>query len=357
VIIIFYVRSNVQFPELIAHSRPKHTLNICQIYAYNRQQQGDSWSGSPWTDCQQIMMRDFGVEMPTLMEAFRLNPGAILGHFWWNIRLIPSGMQLALFNYYSGSSNPDYLPAQQSASVWLPFILVLQGMVIGVYQGWHKRDTWWKTHGQSYLQVWVAMLCVVGVTAIVMVMQRPRPSYMFAFTFCCMTLFGLGVWLLFYRASVARISAMLAPIMIVAVLLLMPPFYSAEYLSRGSIAGQPLRQIYQRMLPLVDNLTRGERITIVTRQLTGDACRYLHGENCVPLVYGAVTSNKPADTTFAPYFEGLNVDWIYFDSTILSQSAAQLIRDELIAAGWEVVASGTDVDGVWMILASPNAPS
>jgi hypothetical protein len=357
VILIFYVRSYIQFPELIAHSKPKHTLNVCQIYAYNRQQQGDTWTGSPWTDCQQIMVRDFGVEMPTLMEAFRLNPGAILGHFWWNISLIPSGMQLALFNFYSGSTNPDYLPAQQSAAVWLPFILVIQGMALGLFHGWQKRDTWWKTHGQAYMPVWVAMLSIISVTIIVMVMQRPRPSYMFAFTFCCMTLFGLGVWLLFYRSSLARVSAIIAPIAMLAALLLIPPFYSTDYLSRGSIAGQPLRQIYQRMKPLLDSLPRGERITIVTRQLTGDACRYLHGDKCVPLVYGAITSNKPADIAFAPYFEGLDVDWIYFDPTILSQPATQLIRDELVAAGWDVAASGTDIEGAWMILASPNAPS
>jgi hypothetical protein len=351
------IRSYIPIPRLLAYLKPKHTDNVCQTYAYNRVQQGDTSIGSPWLECREIMVRDFGVPAPTLTEAFFRNPGAIVSHFWWDIQLIPSGMQLALFNAYGGETNPDFLPAKQSAVVWLPFILVVQGMIIGLYHGWQQRAGWLKLLEQSYLSLWIAMFCVAAMTIFVMGMQRPRPSYMFAFTFSNMALFGFGIWVLLRRTFVVRLSAVYVPITMLIILLLVPPYYDTTYLSRGTILGQPLRQTYQRLLPLVENVPSIQVITIMTPQLAGDACQYLHGNRCTPLDYGTVVNNKPADTTFASYFEGLNIDWIYFNATTMNQPATQPILDELITAGWHVVSSGTDENDNWMILASPNAAS
>jgi hypothetical protein len=351
------IRSYIPIPEIMPHLKPKHTDNVCQTYAYNRVQQGDVWTGHPWLQCRELMIRDFGVAAPTLTEAFLLNPGAMAGHFWWDITLIPSGMQLALFNAYAGNINPDFLPAQESEIVWLPFLLVLQGVVFGLYSAWQKRAQWSKTLEQSNLALWIAMLCIVAVTIFVMAMQRPRPSYMFAFTFVTMALFGFGLSVLLQKTVLARIGEILTPIIMITLLLLIPPYYSPAYLSRGIISGQPVRYTYQRLLPFVEDIPVSQRITIMTPQWAGDICLYLHGNTCTPLSYGEVVNNKPAVTAFAPYFEGLNVDWIYFNAATFNQPATQLIRDELLAAEWDVAASGTDVEGTWMILESPNAPS
>src|SRR5262249_39766456 len=44
VLAAFYARGIAQFPELLTVSQPKHTLNVCQVYAFSYQQRHDDWT-------------------------------------------------------------------------------------------------------------------------------------------------------------------------------------------------------------------------------------------------------------------------------------------------------------------------
>lgn len=100
-IAFFYARANDR--GFIRQSMDsKHTLNICQVYAYGYEQRYSDWKQSPWTECHQLMTRVFGKPEPSLTEAIRSHPRAMLEHFWWNIQVIPNGIQILLFNGTSG---------------------------------------------------------------------------------------------------------------------------------------------------------------------------------------------------------------------------------------------------------------
>src|SRR5262249_12147509 len=126
VILGFYWRTIYPFPELLtgttlerhvspwsAHSglRPKHTYNMCQVYAVGYQQRHPEWNANPMLDCPGLMASTFGAETPSLAQMLRRNPRAVLRHFWWNVTLIPSGLELLLFNATGSRVNPDYFPA------------------------------------------------------------------------------------------------------------------------------------------------------------------------------------------------------------------------------------------------------
>src|SRR5437867_2039043 len=86
----------------------KHTLNICQTYTFGYEQRYQDFTKSPWTECQELMIRVYGEPEPSLVKALRKNPKAMLEHFLWNLSLFPNGLQVLLFNVSSGSVSPDY---------------------------------------------------------------------------------------------------------------------------------------------------------------------------------------------------------------------------------------------------------
>lgn len=352
-IFVFYTRSDVQFPLLSEYSKPKHTLNVCQIYAYNRQQQGDLWQGSPWTDCQAIILRDFSTPEPTLFEAFGINPDAILGHFWWNINLIPDGLQLSLFDHYGGSNNPDYVPAKQATIAWVLLFVVIQTIVFGLYKLRQQWQSDWAKHLQPQLLLWVNMLCTVLVAVIVMVYQRPRPSYTFNLSFFIMALFGLSLFILLRKSLLAKVGTWLMPLAVITILLIFPPYYDVNYLNRGSYSGQPLRQTYEPLLSVISD-NNDSQLVILARISPSHVCNYLRYSACEGLHYPTIIAEKPIDLDLPTYFVQLEVDWVYMDAVILSLPVTELLRDELLAAQWQIAASGVNADGNWMILGSPN---
>src|SRR5262245_33077667 len=104
----FYSRAHDKIPVLFDFMRAKHTLNICQIYAFGYQQRHPEWLQSPWTECESLMVSTFGKPQLSLAEAVIRNPGAMREHFLWNLSLIPNGLQALLFNAIYGTVNPDY---------------------------------------------------------------------------------------------------------------------------------------------------------------------------------------------------------------------------------------------------------
>ena len=71
---LFYAHSLVKFPELTKAFERKHTLNVCQIFAFGYQQRHPEWQRSPWTECHELMQSTFGTPEPSLTQAVRLAP-------------------------------------------------------------------------------------------------------------------------------------------------------------------------------------------------------------------------------------------------------------------------------------------
>ena len=142
----FYTRSIFQFPELPAVSEPKHTLNMCQVYAFGYQQRYPGvWNKSPWTECDELMGSHFGQRLPSLSEMLQRNPAAVLEHFLWNLSLAPNGLQVSLFNATSGTINPDYAPVQfESPTALILSIITSFILLVGLFLLYRERHYWWR---------------------------------------------------------------------------------------------------------------------------------------------------------------------------------------------------------------------
>ena len=247
----FYARATPQYPEIKKHIASKRTLFVCQNYAYNRKQQGDPWKGDPWAECQSLIERDFGRPAVTFSQAFFLNPGAVLKHVWWNIKLIPSGTQLALFNYYADGPNPDFMGAKRSKIVWVPFLMAL-GLCAFAVTGRFIVSNSKKSPSTDNIFAWLLMFSAALMVLSVIIMVRPRPSYMFPYSVFFMALTGLGLHKLFEILSLSSIVKTWGPIVGILLIIFVPPYYDPGYTNHFGYKGQPWRETYERIVPHID---------------------------------------------------------------------------------------------------------
>jgi hypothetical protein len=337
IVVFFYWRSDVKFPGLSAGLQEKHTLNVCQIYAFNYQQRNTDWTKSPWTECQDLMRRDFGVPQPSMTEAIRRNPRAMLDYFLWNVRLIPDGVQVLLFNATSGTGEPDYIPRILNSSYAAVLsILTLVTLVVGLWLLY--RHHWWDRWIKERVWGWLALLCTVVVMFVVMLMQRPRPSYLFNLFYFLVAVIGMCVSAIVDRWIGIKRFSLVFPVIALALILLMPPYFNPAYLNPGGYAGRPLLTAYKRLAPFETVLSQ-QGVRILGTGWLGNLCYYVTPVNhCTAVEYWSFTAAKPPETAFADWLTEGNITLFYVDEGILADPAAQSFFEDPEAAGWETLA-------------------
>lgn len=179
IVTFFYTASYIQGNSIKEASEPKHRLNMCQVYAFGYQQRNPSWTGSPWTDCSNLMKEKFGELMPSLNQMIRSNPTEVIQHFWWNLSLTRAGLEVLLFNATSGDDNPDYAPVKTIPIVptlllGLSLLIVIIGSVI-VYR---DKSSKYILIRENIHKLTPVLLAVIVMSLAVILTQRPRPSYL-----------------------------------------------------------------------------------------------------------------------------------------------------------------------------------
>jgi hypothetical protein len=150
----------------------------------------------------------------------------MMEHFLWNVSLIPSGLQVALFNCRSGAYNPDYAPTTESPAVATPLsiaylLLVAAALVLLI----KNRQYWWENWIRQRSWIVLGILCIAITAVVVMVMQRPRPSYLFAFTLSLMWMAMFSLQVIIHHCRGLRIVTPLGWIAAVLLTFLAPHYY------------------------------------------------------------------------------------------------------------------------------------
>lgn len=334
----FYVRAKPGgYAAIKKEIEIKQTENMCQIYAFNRKQQGDPWKGNPWLDCESLLKRDFGRASVTFFQTFFLNPRAILQHLWWNFKLIPSGTQLALFNSYAGGPNPDYMRAKKWPLVWVPFGLVLGLCAFGLTTCFilpvlKKRRSF--ENGFAWLLMLSASLLVLAV----MIMQRPRPSYMFPYTLSIMALTGLGLHQLFARLRLDNVIEVVLPAAGVLLILLVPSWYDSNYTNYYGYKGQPLRKGYEHLVKYIND----ESLDLPAVAITPvgdytDLCNYLN-LTCYTLPgMGTASGEQVKDLVYANIedLDEKNVDvYVLYLQDMIWQFSSKVTKKKISSMGY-----------------------
>ena len=247
-----YAQSIVKYPRLSASAESKHTLNMCQVYAFGYAQRHTEYKSSPWTECQPLMKATFGAGQPSLFEMLSSNPAATMTHFAWNASLVVNGFQVALFNAMSGAVNPDYAPVH-GGKIYPLILSVLCGLILlgGAWSLHQSSRSAMRAMAFRHRQLLVVLAGLACTVCIVVATQRPRPSYLFAFTVCIMALVGTSADVLSRRLRAAVSDTAL---LVAAALILFLPFHQLTHASSRPLYTYLGRlQPYQSLLGSTDN--------------------------------------------------------------------------------------------------------
>lgn len=352
-IVTFYAHSTTKFSKILGDARTKHTLNACQNYAFGYSQREPGYTANPWFECSALMKEKFGLEEPMLFEMLKANPTATLQHFAWNVGLVPNGFQLALFNGMSGSVNPDYAPARGN-QMYAAVLSIVTALVLlaGV---WHFRSNWIAIKPKliAHRHLVAIYACLACVAAVVIMTQRPRPSYLFAFSICIMSLVGLSADLL-TKEFTRRVN--IAGLMIgVAVLAFLPFYQSSATVSR------PFYTLLGHLQPYQPQLTRRG-----TKLLLGDSYdelfSYLHLETTAagPAIVRDRGSFSASDYSvlstwdrrepLEEFLEKTDFDFIFIQPRMLAELGKIPAAANLLDGRSKYTRLNSTLDRDWMLL-------
>lgn len=351
-VVSFYSISYIKGPEVAALSAPKHTVNMCQVYAFGYKQRHSDWSGSPWTDCSTLMQSTFNLSRPTLREMISANPGAVAEHFIWNLSLTRAGMEVLLFNATSAKDNPDYIPV--IVSPFFPSLLLVLSLSICV-GGFVILSR--KPHAshldlrENLTRLGPLLFATLVMVFAVIVTQRPRPSYLLGFGV-------LYVWLVLSMLVVLtdkwrKLNDKWTYIFIFVVIIILPSYRS---LSLPSKTGS-LSDIYQVLQSQSSRLCKGPGLFGVNDYLK-EISLYL----CSPFEVGGRQGAKSiislgslsdvalsSPVNFVDALNNSGVSTLIIEPYLIQRhrglKSCQELRHALLSLGWEQLAYSSQNDG------------
>jgi hypothetical protein len=342
----FYAHSLYKWPELERFISTKHTLNVCQVYAFGYQQRHPEWTQSPWTDCQPLIQATFGKPEVTMWEATRLNPTAMIEHYWWNAKLIPSGLQVLLFNVSSGHTNPDYAPVKFDA----PLAILASSLLIAILAGGvviflrHPRE-WYKKLIESTVWAWVVMLCVASIVVIIMIVERPRPSYMFSLGLLVMAAAGCSLEMIISRWNRSN----LWPLFLVAVaslLVLEPCYYDGQ-----QFGARPRLEVYRHIVPFRQIIDPS--VAVMAPGVGAELCFYLSritNRYCQGIDYFPFRDATPAVADWNQQLAKRRVKFFVANEAVLTDPPAAEFINTAALNGWQVAAAENIPGHRWLLL-------
>jgi hypothetical protein len=351
---VFYSRSFVKYPEIIAAADAKHTQNMCQVFAFGYSQRHPEWDLSPWTECGGLAKSVFGYEGPTIVQMITSNPSAAFEHFLWNLSLTFNGLQVSLFNSMSGTVNPDYAPVTRSMVAAVLSCLVLLLLAAGGAEAVRHWGYWWSSWLRERRGIWLIMLAVFSIALPIIVTQRPRPSYLFSATLVMMALIGTAVHFLLARNR-AVAPKMLAAIGLPVLLVLVPSYYDTHRSDR------PLYTQYERLLPFTELIADG-RNRILFGDYNGEFRGYLHlsGERPVTYDYGILKSWQ-AQQSLDDFLDRRAINMVFIQPRVMPEIAARPEAHPLLdrpeSVGWRKLAPSEKENGDWLLLYREPRPS
>lgn len=225
---VAYARSTVQLPELAHGLDRKHRLNIAQIYAFGYGQQNPDYRVNPWTDYAPLLEETFGQARPTLWEAAVANPRALAGLFLWNLRLVPGGLETALLGARIEGPRPGYAAApRKPAWAAIGSLLLVAIWIAGGRRLLGPDCAWLVARVERHAWAAVGMASVLLTVAVVAVVQRPRPAFLFPLSVLAIAWTGLCLVAL-ARARALHPPAWAGPVALALMLLLAPSYWAGR---------------------------------------------------------------------------------------------------------------------------------
>jgi hypothetical protein len=323
-----------------------HRLNVCQAYAFNYQQRHPArFRANAMTDCAPLMRRQFGRDMPTFLEAVRLNPGAIADFVGWNARLLPSGLEVALFGATSTGDTPDYFPVKTHRSYALALLILLLGVIAAGVLALTRERSFWRTEWLPTRAWSVLILCTVGFTAVVVALtQRPRAEYIYGLTIGLLALTGICLSAIVRRLGVESLVGPVTVSLAIMLVLVVPSHYHRT--------SRPLHDAVQRLQVIRPELNSPTSV-LVTSSYNTEICNYLAeipNDHCSSPAWPALSAQLGNGLTLRRVLDHANATAIYADPLLQQDPRIAKLVASPRSAGWRRVSGGVASDGPWSVL-------
>ena len=341
----FAERNTAHWDDLRAAFAKRSRANLRQVYPFGYRQRHADWQGDPWWGGGDLMKRDFGRDDPTFGEAARFNPRAVMEHILWNARLIPAGLQLALFGTYAGAIAPDFgTTPENSRWTWWSSIAVTISVVAGLFS---IRHQWLRQRHRTFpgAWTWVALFCCLPTSLIAIATQRPRPSYIYTLTLLLMVLAMAGARAIAGKVRVpAWLHTALPQAASFALLVIV-----LSIAARARPQPRPMLEDYRRLAPFERLFSDPANVFASNTARSSCLVHYLARDNGK----AARAQPFPLDTdgalSFQEVLEKSTANVLYLTGDFLSRPDFHRWQTEEVGRSWQVVASAQTPAATWLL--------
>jgi hypothetical protein len=347
----FYWRSFDQGHNASLSFSAKEKISIDQAYAFNYQQRHPTkFTGNAFTEYRPLLRQVFGKSEPSLLQAAIADPRAIGGFVLWNVRLLPSGLQVALFNATSTGDQPDYPLVKTHENYALVLSIVVLLLLFAGAWSMRRESQFWR---REWLppRAWVVVLFVAEVVTtlfVVLIEQRPRPEYMYGLTIGIMALAGVCLTALLRRVNGTRFIAPVAIVLPLMLVIALPSYYT-----RGP---RPILDAVNRTQVVRAKLQQPGSV-LIAAQFNFEICAYLaetYSRNCTSPSWSTLQAQLASGAPIQGVLTRAKATAIYAESLLLGDpSIARLVAAPRLY-GWRQVAGGVGEDGPWHVLVRAN---
>lgn len=331
---------------LAGSMRDKQEASVCVAVAYSYMQRMGGWHFpiSPFGGCHYAMQYLFGVAKPSVVDMFRTNPTALLQHLWWNFRLIPAGLQVLLFNFRSGSVDPDFITSKQSWLALPPTLAVLAVLAAGFAIAIRDRKKWWNTWLKQRFWAWLLLACLSVTVFAVALMNRPRPSYMFVLGIVLRAMVLTSLLIVASRAHrLGRYFHLLGAALVLLVLI-------APSVYQQTPAQRPILRDYRNMKPFAALFHRDPSTVFLATSDPYVLIAHVGQCYCPGVAFYEVREKAKTEEAFADDVTARKVTLIFANKEMLADPIGAGFVAHADQHGWKQVAASRNNSDPWALL-------
>ncbi len=381
-ILFFVARSVIPLSDLRRAYRPKHTINMCQAYAFGYKQRHPEWTKNHWTECSELMQARFGEPYPTLGTMLRANPRAVLRHFAWNVRLLPAGTQLSLFSAMSAGATPDYgpVPVRPRKALLLSGLLAaLIAAGLATFARARPLVGAADDRGRETVLGWLSLVPAAAVVVFLIVpTQRPRPEYLYGLSLPIVAAAAWSAGTLLRRFRLFERLSFFTPVAMTCALFVAWRYYVP---AAGAATVRPFLETVRRLEPF-QRLISDPRTVFAAGPHSFSLRRYLvrvdpgsyaraalrpqaewmSEQGLAPQVIGPLELGDPRDDEpIEPFLSHHGVNLVYLDeATCRAWRANPVHRQFLETLGtnrWRTLAGAWSEGGEWLLIGRDRDPA
>jgi hypothetical protein len=207
-------------------------------------------------------------------------------------------------------------------------------------------DLFWREWLKPRAMGWLAMICGIPTALMIMVIERPRPSYLFGFTLLLMTFIGLCGWAFIRRIPKIQTLLPLVPMAMILVPLVTPSFYYPHK------QGRPVVENYERLRPFEAMFGRPDSAYIGPQANTVQA---FVGHGLRACFDYSIFDELPPGMSLADFLMARHITLFELTETeaVKFRAIHPALLDDFLQSygqnGWRLLASQELADGQWRL--------